>query len=55
MDKETVLRAIETRVCKHCENYNHGEYSKPCGTCKVSVCCMTIDLLFDEQYPPYPD
>ena len=49
MDKKTLLDAIEKKVCAWCPNYEHGEYSKPCGYCNVSVCCQTIDLLFDEE------
>ena len=45
MDKEEIFNAIENGVCKFCENYNNGEFSKPCLLCKVSQCYMTIELL----------
>ena len=48
-NEKELLNAIENRVCKYCQNYNNGDYSKPCLICNVSCCCMTIHLYFEDK------
>ena len=43
--KDQIFSIIEHHVCKRCENYNHGEFSTPCGICKVSMIYQTFELL----------
>lgn len=42
--KDELCQHIESSICRWCEHYNGGEFSKPCALCKVSLVFCQIDL-----------
>ena len=52
LNKQEVSDNIEKMVCKHCSFYNHGEWSRRCAICEVSVCFQCITLTTTHIFNP---